>query len=309
MLRSLLIFALFFLFAGYAFAQTSASRLAAGIELFSQGRWNEAVLELRRAQAEAPSRELRAEALFWISMAQLSAGEYEQALREMDALEQTDPGNRRAAQLAYQRGRALFHLERYDEAIIFLGKYTDAIRPGPDGVFSPPDAFRRAAALFWTAECLFAMGQLDRAADIFTTIIENYPASSKFEAAYFRLALINQRRLEAELLTLLHWSHEESLRNTEEFRRREQAYDHAMRAYQRRIADMQSDTRFADIQSENELYRQQLRNAEDRIRYLENLLDQAALRMDQEGAAILERLNNLRRDAEELESRVQGDNQ
>jgi len=306
--RGLLIFVLLFSLTGAAFAQDSRSRLQSGIELFGQGRWAEAIVELRRAQAEAPSRALRAEALFWISITQLSAGEYEQALRDMAALEAADPGNRRVAQLPYQRGRALFHLERYDEAIMFFTRYIDSIPPGSGGFLSVADASRKAAALYWTAECLFALGQLDRADDIFRSIIEEYPASAKFEAANFRIALINQKRVEAELLTLLRWSHEESLRNMEEFRRRESAYDQALGSYQRRIADMLRDTRLHDLEHENQQFRDQLQYAEDRINELESALREAATPQEQDlNSVLLNRLYSLRLSAQELQDRIQGE--
>ncbi|MCL2374657.1 MAG: tetratricopeptide repeat protein [Treponema sp.] len=271
-----LLAALLLFLSGYASAQPpggSNARLAAGIELFSQGRWDAAVLELRRLQAEAPSGELRAEALFWISMAQLFSGEHEQALRDMDALEAADPASRRIAQLPYHRGRALFKLGRYDQAIVFLARYADSILPGADGVFAPADSGRLAAALFWTAECLFAMGQIDRASDLFRRIAETFPASRKLEAANSRLAQISQSRAEAELLSLLRWTHEESLRNMEEFRRREMAHNQAMILYQRRIADMLGEeSRLADLARENDQFRRQLETAEDRIYYLERAL-------------------------------------
>ncbi|MCL2231894.1 MAG: tetratricopeptide repeat protein [Treponema sp.] len=261
-----------FSISGHAFAQSPITRLTAGIELFRQGRLNESVLELRRLQAEAPSRELRAEALFWISMAQLFAGEFEQALQDMAALEETDPVNRRLARLPYYRGLALFNLGRYDQAIVFLMRYADAIMPGPGGVFSVVDASRKVTALYWAGASLLSMGQLDRAADIFVHIIEDFPASHKVGPSNNRLAAINQRRIEAELLTLLRWSHEESLRNMEEFRRREMAYNQALLVYQRRIADMLRGTRVQELEYETERYRHQLRSAEDRIDYLERLL-------------------------------------
>ena len=275
--KNLCLLLLPFFLTGYAFAQAPiapVARLALGIELFGQGRLHEAALEFRRVQAEAPSREIRAEALFWVSMTGLFAGEYEQALRDMDALAQTDPANRRLAQMPYHRGRALFHLGRHDEAIVLLLGYSDNIRPGPGGVLSPADSARRASALYWTGESLFAMGQFDRAYDIFSHIAAGFPASSKAEPSRHRLAMINQKRVEAELLGLLRWSHEESLRNMEEFRRRERAYNQALIAYQRRIADMLRGTRLQELEHENLRFQQQLRSAEDRIELLESAIEE-----------------------------------
>lgn len=247
MLRRFLgVIALFLAFSSYAGAQSPAlvqERLRTGINLYGQGKWREAVLELRRVQAEAPTKELRGEALFWISISQLSAGEYEAALRDMDALEKTDPGNLRLKELPYHRGRALYYLGRFDEAIVVLKKYSDSITPGGRGVLSAEDSNRKSSALYWTGECLFSMGLLYRAGDIFRIITEEYPLSPKYEASVYKLALIEQKRVELELLGLLRWSHEESLRNMEEFRRKESSYDQALNAYQRRIASLENTLR------------------------------------------------------------------
>ena len=224
-------------------AETLQTRLRNGISLYGQGKWREAVLELRRVQAEAPTVELRAEALFWISVSELSAGEYNEALQSMLDLEKTDPVNRRVKELAYQRGRALYYIGRYDEAIVLLSGYAESLKPEMGTVLSQAEIYRKAAALYWTGECLFSLGHLDRAEDIFRMITEEFSTSPKYEASIYRIALINQKKFEVELLGLLRWSHEESLKNNEEFRRRESSYDQAMNAYQRRIASLENSLR------------------------------------------------------------------
>jgi TolA-binding protein len=269
----------FILAAGYGFAQNSAynppggqalsaspaspvsPRLQGGIQLYGEGKWREAVIELRRAQAEASSVEQRAEALYWISLAELSAGEYEASLRDMEELARIAPSSPRQAELPYHKGRACYYLGRYDEAVVLLKDYSDRVGEGEDS--------RKSAALYWIGECLYALGQLDRARDVFILITEQYPQSAKFEASSYRIDLINQKKVEMELLALLKWSHEESLRTMEEYQRRERSYDQALIAYQKRIAEMLKDTRLADLENANANYRKQLAEAEDRIRVLE----------------------------------------
>jgi TolA-binding protein len=275
---------LFFLFsmlaADYGFAQSPGSppggrafpapppqaslRLQGGIQRYSEGKWREAVIELRRAQAEALSPEQRAEALYWISLAELSAGEYEAALRDMEELVRAAPSSPRRAELPYHMGRACYYLGRYDEAVVLLKDYSDRVGEGEDS--------RKSASLYWIGECLYALGHLDRARDIFILITEQYPQSAKFEASSYRIDLINQKKIEMELLALLKWSHEESLRTMEEYQRRERSYDQALIAYQKRIADMLKDTRLADLENANASYRKQLAEAEDRIKALETAL-------------------------------------
>jgi tetratricopeptide (TPR) repeat protein len=246
-----LISALLLLFsANYALAQAGTAqtgpaksapgytRLQSGLAMFQEGRWRESVAELRRARAEAMDRELKAEALYWIALAEISAGDYAASLKDMDDIEIMAPASGRLQELPYHKGRALYYLGRYDEAIMLLQYYADGI----GGPSAPPPgsdaAARKSAALYWLGECLYAMGQIDYAKEFFTIITEEYPQSTKFEAASYRLGLISQKKIEEELLYLLKWSHEESLKTIEEYQRRERSYDQALIAYQKRIAEL-----------------------------------------------------------------------
>ena len=312
LLGLILTIALFTIPLGTVFSQEAALiRLQTGIELYSQGRWRDAVLVLRRAQAEAASDELRGEALFWISLAQISAGEHGEALRTMDTLMETDPVSYRLEELSYHRGRTLFHLQNYDEAILVLAGYANSFYPGPSGYLDREDGSKKAAALYWIGESLFAMGQIERAQDIFMQITGEYPFSSKYEASVFRLAMIEQKKIEVELLALLRWSHEEALRNMEEFQRRESFYDQALSAYQRRIAELlgsgEGQDRLLELENENVLYRARLAAAEDRIRSLESTLRETNETLDSiRGYSQSERLESMRSSAEELERTIRG---
>jgi TolA-binding protein len=267
----------FFLLApvGGVFSQTPASWSSAGlrrgIQLYGEGKWQEAVIELRRVQASAPDREQEAEALYWISLAELSAGAYEASLADMEALEPIAGGGGRGEELSYHKGRVLYYLGRYDEAIVLLTSCVSRAGEGNDS--------RKSASLYWIGECLFSLGQLDRAEEIFTLITEEYPRSVKFEAANYRLALIKQKKIEAELLVLLTLSHEESIKTIEEYKRRERIYDLALVAYQKRIAGLpgsgqSSDSAGADAGTEPE-DRDRLREAEEQIRILREDLEAA----------------------------------
>jgi hypothetical protein len=98
--------------------------------------------------------------------------------------------------------------------------------------------------------------------------------------------LINQKKIEIELLALLRWSHEESLKTMEEYQRRERTYDQALTAYQKRIADMLKDTRLSDLESANAEYRKQLAEAEARILSLEENINDSAASSPPQGAVV-----------------------
>jgi TolA-binding protein len=240
------------------------SLLQSGINLYGAGRWREAVIELRRAQAEAADPAERGEILYWVALAELAAGEYDASLRDLEELERAAPQSPRIAEIPYHRGRAFYYLGRYEEALMLLKTFSDGINN--DGA---ANAARKSSALYWIGECLYSLGQLDKAQETFLVIIQQYPQSAKYEASSYRNALINQKRIEAELLAILKWSHEETLRTVEEYQRRERTYDQAIIAYQKRIAEMLKDTRMADLESANSDYRRQLAEAELRIGQLE----------------------------------------
>jgi TolA-binding protein len=239
-----------------------SARLQAGITFYREGRWSEAATELREARAEALSPRQNTEALYWLALAELSASDYESALGNMDELEKSAPDSNRKMDIAYHRGRAYYYLGYYDEAIPWFKEYAD----------HSSDEARKSAALYWIGECLLALGQLDRARDMFSLVVGDYPGSAKFEAASYRLDIIKQRKVETELLSLLKLSHEESLRNTEDYQRRERTYDQALNAYQRRLAENARNPALAETEAANENYRQKLAEAEERIKFLEALL-------------------------------------
>ncbi|MDR0386752.1 MAG: tetratricopeptide repeat protein [Treponema sp.] len=250
--------------------QSQTSRLQNGINLYGRGLWTEAVIELRRYQAEAPNAAQRAEALYWIALSEMGAGEYEAAIRDMEELDRTSQGNPRYAEIPYHRGRAHYYLGNYDEALVILKAYADSLT-----FETPEDDARMPAALYWMGECLYSLGQLDAAQNTFMTITNEYPYSVKYEAASYRVALISQKKIEAELLSILKWTHEESLKTVEEYQRRERSYDQAIIAYQTRIADMLKDGRHSDLETANEDYRLRLEEAEARIVLLETRLREA----------------------------------
>ncbi|MDR0376258.1 MAG: tetratricopeptide repeat protein [Spirochaetaceae bacterium] len=251
-------------------AQDQASRLQNGINLYGRSRWADAVIELRRYQAETTNASQWTEALYWIILSEMGAGEYGAAVRDMDAIDRFIQGNPRYAEIPYHRGRAYYYLGRYDEALVILKAYADSLT-----FEAAEDEARMSAALYWMGESLYSLGQLDDAQNIFLTIINDYPYSVKYEAASYRTALITQKKIEVELLSLLKWTHEESLKTVEEYQRREQSYDQAIIAYQKRIADMLKEGHLADLENANTAYRRRLEEAEARIALLEARLREA----------------------------------
>lgn len=244
------LFVLFF--SGLMYAQSPKELLDRGLEYYSNGKWQDAVLELRRVATSAQELNLRNEALYWISLSELFAGEYDSALQDIDAFLTNAPNDGKYHEALYNKGRILFYLNQYDGAIPIFKTYADTVQ----------DANRKSSAYYWIGESLFALGRLDEARNTFSVITEQYPQSPKFEAASYRIALVDQKKIENELLNLLKWSHEESLRTVEEYQRRERSYEQAILAYQKRISEMLKDTHLADLEKENKDLKIKLAEAE-----------------------------------------------
>jgi TolA-binding protein len=271
--------ALFFLFLSLSFSGFSQNlALQRGLRLYGEGSFAEAVSELQNvdpADADYP------EALYWIGLSRLSQGNYSGALETFDALETRYPG--RKPELPYHRGRALYYTGKHEEALIVLSGYSEREN----------DATLKAASLYWAGECLYALGQLDTAETVFAGIVEKYPGSAKYQAALYRMEMIKQKKIEAELLSILTWTHEESLKTQEEYQRREKDYDLTILTYQKRIAELQGDTRAFDLELSNDDYKKQLDAAVERIALLELSLKEAnAALLEQSGEPVVPSYTN-----------------
>jgi len=235
-----------------------------GVSFYGEGRFSEAVTILQLA-GPVP------EALYWLSLAELASGSYNEALSTLDKLGKIDSAGQWSADLPYHRGRCLYYLGRNEEALIILGNYAEKLDN------SNP---RKSAAYYWVGECLFAMGRLDDAAGAFSMVMDKFPYSIKYEASSYRINLIIQKKVEEELLTILKWSHEESLRSLGEYQEREKSYDQAIIAYQQRISELLAETGTVEAATaENavvtDTYRSRLVAAERRIAALEASLAEA----------------------------------
>jgi tetratricopeptide (TPR) repeat protein len=207
-----------------------------GAMFYRESRWQEAAAEFRRAQESAKNERDRSEALYWVIMSELSAADYGSALRDMDELEKA--GSARGIDIAYHRGRAYFYLGYFEDALLQFKQYND----------SAGDEMRKAAAYFWMGECLFSVGQFDKASEFYSWVITKYPASSKVEASSYRLDIIKQKKIEAELLLLLKRSHEESLKNSEDYQRKIKIYESTLIAYQKRFAELNQNNQIQETE-------------------------------------------------------------
>ena len=246
-------------FSGHIYAQ----KLNSGVNLYRESRWQEAISELRIAHDAAANNRQLSEALYWLALSQLAAADFPNALRNIEQLERL--GSDRSQDIVYHKGRAYFHLERFQEAINMFSQYI--------AIANPRERGRISAAYFWISESYLALGQLDTAREFFQLITVHFPDSDKYEASVFRVTFISQKKVEQELLDMLRLGHEESLRTHEEYQRRERMYDDALALYQKQLAESQHDFRIAEMELANNEFRRQLAEAQNRIQSLERQLN------------------------------------
>jgi TolA-binding protein len=257
-----------------AAAQVHRSRLEQGIRFYRAGYWTDAALELRRSQMEAANPGQLAESLYWLSLAEFSLGEYEAALRDIGELQRIAPAGLRIDDVLYYKGRSLYHVNRYEEALAVFRLHEALLeRARAD---SPRARTQKATLAYWSGECLYSLGRQDQAAELFAGVLTAKPRIEKHEAASYRLAMIRQNKLQAEILGMLDWSYSEYLRLAGEYREREAAFNKTIAAYQRQAEGVSVDAAYkAELEAGIAEYRRLLGEAEERIRSLEARLSEA----------------------------------
>ncbi len=215
----------------------SQDPLSAGLDAYARSDWSTAILSFRTAVTEPGS---GSEGWYWLIMSEISAGEYQAALGDIERFTASFPADSRIPDVRYQKARAQY----------LLGSYEESIRTFYRFLVTWPNHALVPAAYYWTGECLYASGRFEEARAIFSIVRDQYPLSVKVEASRYRIALIDQKSKEEELLRLLKTSHEETLRVIEDYQRREKTYEQAMTAYQKRISDMLKDTRLGELEKQ-----------------------------------------------------------
>lgn len=208
-------------------ATGAKANLERGVELFGQEKYRDALDLFGKVMSDSRATAERPEAAYWSVLAYLAAGDQSTAGASIDAFISAYPNSPRVPDLLYQRGRIQYSKGDYEGALKVFSAFTAAA----------PSSDLLPSALYWSGECLYALGRLEEAERAFSAINRLYPSSVKVEAATYRLSLIGLEYRQRELLKLLTWSHEESLRSVEDFRRRERAYEASIALYQKQISD------------------------------------------------------------------------
>jgi TolA-binding protein len=171
-----------------------------------------------------------ADAYFWSAKSYLAVNEIDNAVINLEHFLLNYPRNPNYNEGFYYKGRILFMQNEFEKSLELFNRF---IRSNP---FSP----FVSNAYYWIGECLYHTGNFDEALKVYKKVVEEYPSSFKLEASQYKISLIDYRFREEELLRLIRWSHEESLRTIEDYRNREKNYLQTISAYQQRIIEMEN---------------------------------------------------------------------
>lgn len=239
-----------------------AGDLKDGIDQFRNGQYDRAILLLHNVLMDPSAGSLKADASLLIAKAYMATGKLDDAGQNLDFYITNFPLAPDLPEAVYQKGRLLFMRDDFEGSLQALQGFLSSY---PKSSFVP-------SAWFWVGESLYGLGRLDDAAVIYAKVVKDYPSSVKIEASQYKLELIDVRKKEVELAKLLKYSHEEFLRTVEEYQNREQTYQQALEAYQKRLGNASSP---ADLKTIADL-RQQLSQKADEVSRLQAQLNQAA---------------------------------
>lgn len=234
--RILTVLVLVFGLAGALAAQQAAadqgkSLMAQGKDNYAKSRYQDAVANFRELLVNPNLADYRGDAYFWVAKSLMAVGRLDDASRNLEFFLANYKPNPNQAEALYLRGRILYLQSDFPGAIGAFAKFIEA---NPSSPFVPN-------AYYWTGESLYSMGQLDEAQKMFQIVIQEFPTSYRIEAARYRVSLVELRKREGQLLELLKWSHQENIKNLEDFQKREKVYEEAIKSYQQRLTSLASD--------------------------------------------------------------------
>jgi TolA-binding protein len=241
----------------------SADDLKDGIDQFRNGQFDRAILLFHNVLLDPSAGSLKADASLLIAKSYMATGKLEEAGQNLDFYLATFPSAPDYAEAVYQKGRLLFMQDDFEGSLKVLQGFLSTY---PKSTFV-------ASGWFWAAESLYGLGRLDEAQAIYAKIVKDFPSSVKTEASQYKLELIDIRKKEVELAKLLKYSHEELLKTVEEYQNREQSYQQAIDAYQRRLGSASSPD---DLKTIADLRRQAAQQA-DQVSRLQSQLSAAGV--------------------------------
>ena len=254
-----------------------------GKEAYLNSMYDRALTYFENALSESSS-EYKAVIYYWTGQSHMALDNYSKAESIFDLIISDYPETVESVNSRYQKGRISFKKGSYEEAIEKMHSFLEL----------SGDNRLNGNAYFWIGESLFFLGHKKDALFFYSKVINSYPESYKYEASVYRSELIKLGEREEELLKLLKWSHEESLREREIFIKKEKEYKQAVLAYQRKLSvlsDQEINSQVLTLRETNNLLKKQISILKSRLEDKEKEID-ILKKMDNDN------INNLGKTAE-----------
>ena len=232
-----------FLFSAILFAsgtsESAASAFVEGCRAYSQGDWTSAEFMLKKAVAYPENH--NPDAYYMLISSEMYAGDHKSALDDCNIFLEKFPNSIYLPRIKYQKGRILYNLGEYENAILTLSDFCH--QNTNDEMYS--------YALFYIGESLYACYKYDDARMIFERIVQDYSNSPKADAAQYRIESILQHTREEKLLYLLKQTGEEYLSAKEEYEKQLRLANAENSSRRRQLAATQAAASTAPSQTEN----------------------------------------------------------
>ncbi len=228
----------------------SSSFFVSGVDAYSRGDWDIAILKFQDAIKNRESEEEVEISFYYLIMSFAYNKDYRRAVDLSTTFLSRYPKSAKYPDVMYQRGRLYCLLSFYEQAIkelyLFINTY-------PENQAVP-------SAYYWVAESLYLKGALQEARDVFSSVVLNYPLSRKAELAKQRILLIDQIATQQELLALLKLNQEKTETLTNELEKNKLQEKNAEGNTVSASAEVLDDVRLLDV--ERALEEEKIKNAE-----------------------------------------------
>ena len=246
----------------FIFNSFSNQNLVNGIKFYQDEMYNDAISSFHNIVLDPNNTDIHGDAYFWLAKSYFILDRLDDTERNLEYFLLNYEYHQYYEQAFYLKGRLLFKQQEYDNAILVFKNYIELY----------PDSSFISHSYFWIGESLFLLGNMNTAMEIFQIVVQDYPNSVKYEAANYRLSLINIKHRENELLLLLKISHEESLETLEEYQRLIQTYEQAVLAYQKQLSGKVDLTQSVTTDESLAQKDVEINNLKQQIEKLENQL-------------------------------------
>ena len=225
------------------YAAGRATSSVHGYEAYRNKDWNSAIIFLRQS-VNTPA-EVTPEILFMLIQSEMNAKDFKNVINDCNLFLRLYPTNIYKSVVMFNKGKAAFNQEKYNDAILLFSEYCD--ENSSDSLY--------AQALFWIAESFYQLYDFDSAKDFYARVVNGYPDCNKKAESERRLEDIGHWEREEKLLYLLKVTGEEYLAAKEEYERELKLYKNSdidglrqkVREYSERISELEA--RNAELES------------------------------------------------------------